>query len=57
MILGTSSNFIKHNLESGDPKLHLRTKEDDLDMIGGSRYLGVPIESQLKSAKNKQVLP
>ena len=48
MILGSSSNLRKHHTDNGDPKINLHIKEDNLDMIGSNKYLGLQIDSELK---------
>ena len=48
MILGSSSNLKKHHLDNGDPEINLHINEDNLDMIGSNKYLGVQIDSELK---------
>ena len=48
MILGSSSNLRKHHTDNGEPKINLHINEDNLDMIGSNKYLGVQIDSELK---------
>ena len=48
MILGSSSNLKKHHMDNGGPKINLHINEDNLDMIGSNKYLGVQIDSELK---------
>ena len=48
MILGSSSNLRKHNSDNGDPKINLHINEDNLEMVGSTKYLGVQIDSELK---------
>ena len=48
MILGSSSNLKKHHMDNGDPKINLHINEENLDMMGSNKYLGVQIDSELK---------
>ena len=32
---------------NGDPKINLHINEDNLDMIGSNKYLGIQIDSEL----------
>ena len=48
MILSSSSNLKKHHVDNGAPKINLHINEDNLDMIGCNKYLGVQIDSELK---------
>ena len=47
MILGSSSNLKKHHMDSGDPEIIPHINEDNLDMIGSNKYLGVQIDPEL----------
>ena len=44
-------------MDNGDPKINLHIKEDNLDMIGSNKYLGVQIESELKWREHRGVSP
>ena len=35
-------------MDNGDPKINLHINEENLDMIGSNKYLGVQIDSELK---------
>ena len=48
MILGSSSSLKKHHMDNGDPKINLNINEENLDMIGSKKHLGVQIDSELK---------
>ena len=48
MILGSSSNLKKQDIDNGDPKINLHINENNLDIIGSNKYLGVHIDSELK---------
>ena len=48
MILDSSSNLKKRQLDNGDPEINLHINEDNLDMIGSNKYIGVQIDSELK---------
>ena len=48
MILGSSSNLKKQDIDNGDPKINLHINEDNLDIIESNKYLGVHIDSELK---------
>ena len=48
MILGSSSNLKKYHMVNGDSEINFHINEDNLDMIGSNRYLGVQIVSELK---------
>ena len=50
MILFSSSNLKKRQLDNGDPEINLHINEDNLDIIGSNKYLGVQIDSELKGA-------
>ena len=38
----------KHHMDNKDPKINLHINEDNLDMIGSNKCLGVQIDSELK---------
>ena len=48
MILGSSSNMKKHHMVNGDSEINFHIEEDNLNMIGSNRYLGVQIDSELE---------
>ena len=48
MILGSSSNLKKHHMVNGDSEINFHINEDNLNMTGSNRYLGVQIDSELK---------
>ena len=48
IILGSSSNLKKHHTDNGDPGINLHINEDNTDMIGSNKYLGVQIDQELK---------
>ena len=47
MTLGSSSNLKKHYMDNGDPVINLHINEDNLDMIGSNKYLGIQIVQNL----------
>ena len=48
VILGSSSNLKKHRMVNGDSEINFHINEDNLNMIGSNRYLGIQIDSELK---------
>ena len=48
MILCSSSNLKKRQLDNGDTEVNLHINEDNLDIFGSNKYLGVQIDSVLK---------
>ena len=48
MILGSSINLKKHNIDNGDSEINLHLNEDNLVRIRSNKYLGVQIDSELK---------
>ena len=52
MILGSSSNLNKHHMDNGDSEIDCHINEDNLNMIGSNKYLGVQIDSGLKKREH-----
>ena len=48
MILGSSSNLKKDHMDDGDSEINFHIQEENLNIIGSNRYLGVQIASELK---------
>ena len=48
MALGSASNSKKCHMVNGDSETIFHINEDNLNMIGSNRYLGVQIDSELK---------
>ena len=42
------SNLRKHHTDNGEPKINLYINENNLDMIGSNKYIGLQIDSELK---------